>query len=45
LIQIKQSDEARLHAFPMTGIDWIQLVGIATLLIIIGTFCAVFFAI
>jgi hypothetical protein len=45
LIQIKQSDEARLHAFLMTAIDWLELIGIATLLITVGTLCAVFFAI
>lgn len=36
---------AQAHAFPMNGIDWIELVSIAGLLIIAGTLCIVFFAI
>jgi hypothetical protein len=45
LIQVKQSDATQVHAFSMAQIDWIQLIGITTLLVSVGTLCIVFFAI
>jgi hypothetical protein len=37
--------QAQAHASSMARIDWIQLIGIATLVLSAGTICAVLFSI